>query len=160
MIPNRLQWCLFIQKWSLNCFGTFLSGNLPKTVWWLDFWLRKQCCWIGSASAPKPLVSTSRVNSHLIRTLLGFTTRFLTFLSGYETRKCLLEWPAGERPAEAWLPMVRTQWFGTVRTLLTHPKTLQIQTNQPVNFWKLAFVMLFEQRFRDDPMTESWRWEF
>ena len=89
MIPNRLQWCLFIQKWSLNCFGTFLSGNLPKTVWWLDFWLRKQCCWIGSASAPKPLVSTSRVNSHLIRTLLGFTTRFLTFLSGYETRKCL-----------------------------------------------------------------------
>ena len=55
---------------------------------WISDW-EKQFCWIGSASAPKPLVSTSRVNSHLIRTLLGFTTRFLTFLSGYETRKCL-----------------------------------------------------------------------
>ena len=55
---------------------------------WISDW-EKQCCWIGSASTPNHLYRLRRVNSHLIRTLLCFTTHFLTFLSGYQTRKYL-----------------------------------------------------------------------
>ena len=88
MIPKELQWFSSKSKiWTVSALSS--SEIVVKLLaYWISDW-EKQCCWIGSASAPKPPVSTSRVNSHLIRTLLGFTTRFLTFLSGYETRKCL-----------------------------------------------------------------------
>ena len=36
----------------------------------------------------------------------------------------ILDWPAGARPAEGWSFLVRAEWFGTVRTLLTYPKSL------------------------------------
>ena len=80
----------FHPKVKFELFRHFPLGNLSKTAWQLDFWLRKTMLLnrIGKCS-PNHLYRLRRVNSHLIRTLLCFTTHFLTFLSGYETRKCL-----------------------------------------------------------------------